>query len=161
MADQACDCCNALDEPAEGRHGWSRRLLLRWAGWGSIGTLLSMWMVALTRSFASPRSTRPFLAGRVEDLAVGGVQLFTMVARFFLVRVPEGFLARTVRCPHRQCQLAWKPAEPSHSGPPGNGDFAFASKGRFHCPCHGSIFNRYGQIIEGPGPRPMGLSAVR
>jgi Rieske Fe-S protein len=40
-------------------------------------------------------------------------------------------------------------------GPPGDGDKAFASAGRFNCPCHGSIYNRYGQIVQGPAPRPM------
>jgi Rieske Fe-S protein len=40
-------------------------------------------------------------------------------------------------------------------GPPGDGDTGFASAGRFHCPCHGSIYNRYGQIVQGPAPRPM------
>src|ERR1700737_454963 len=28
-------------------------------------------------------------------------------------------------------------------------------EGLFKCPCHGSIYNRYGQIIQGPAPRPM------
>ena len=40
-------------------------------------------------------------------------------------------------------------------GPPDGGDLAFTDKGRFKCPCHGSIYNRYGQIIQGPAPRPM------
>jgi Rieske Fe-S protein len=35
------------------------------------------------------------------------------------------------------------------------GDTSFADEGRFNCPCHGSIYNRYGQIIQGPAPRPM------
>jgi cytochrome b6-f complex iron-sulfur subunit len=40
-------------------------------------------------------------------------------------------------------------------GPPDGGDLAFIDNGRFKCPCHGSIYNRYGQIIQGPAPRPM------
>jgi cytochrome b6-f complex iron-sulfur subunit len=40
-------------------------------------------------------------------------------------------------------------------GPPDGGDLAFIDHGRFKCPCHGSIYNRYGQIIQGPAPRPM------
>jgi Rieske Fe-S protein len=33
-------------------------------------------------------------------------------------------------------------------------------KGRFNCPCHGSIYDRYGKIIQGPAPRPMDLFGV-
>ena len=45
--------------------------------------------------------------------------------------------------------------DPAMPGPPDGGDQAFTDKGRFKCPCHGSIYNRYGQIIQGPAPRPM------
>jgi Rieske Fe-S protein len=34
-------------------------------------------------------------------------------------------------------------------------DKEFAQKGRFNCPCHGSIYDRYGDIVAGPAPRPM------
>jgi Rieske Fe-S protein len=34
-------------------------------------------------------------------------------------------------------------------------DQSFADKGRFNCPCHGSLYDRYGQIVQGPAPRPM------
>jgi Rieske Fe-S protein len=33
-------------------------------------------------------------------------------------------------------------------------------KGRFNCPCHGSIYDRYGNIIAGPAPRPMDIFPV-
>jgi Rieske Fe-S protein len=31
----------------------------------------------------------------------------------------------------------------------------FTSDGRFHCPCHGSIFDAEGKVIHGPAPRPL------
>jgi Rieske Fe-S protein len=35
-----------------------------------------------------------------------------------------------------------------------------AEKGRFNCPCHASIYDRYGQVQGGPAPRPMDLMAA-
>lgn len=34
-------------------------------------------------------------------------------------------------------------------------DVSYTKQGRFHCPCHNSIYDRYGQIISGPATRPM------
>lgn len=39
----------------------------------------------------------------------------------------------TIRCPHLGCQLSWNPDEKS-----------------WDCPCHGSRFDRYGNLISGP-----------
>ena len=41
-------------------------------------------------------------------------------------------------CPHLGCPVAWTP-----------GDH------KFHCPCHGSVFNEAGDHIAGPAPRGM------
>ena len=35
-----------------------------------------------------------------------------------------------------------------------------ASEDRWHCPCHGSIYNRHGERIAGPAPRPMDLMGL-
>jgi Rieske Fe-S protein len=37
---------------------------------------------------------------------------------------------------------------------------SLAPKGRFNCPCHGSIYDRYGQIVAGPAQRPMDMFAI-
>ena len=42
-------------------------------------------------------------------------------------------LAVSVRCPHLGCQLEWNPEEKS-----------------WDCPCHGSRFDVYGQLLNGP-----------
>jgi len=57
--------------------------------------------------------------------------------------------------------VPWADSDPAMPGPPGGGDLAFTDKGRFKCPCHGSIYNRYGQIIQGPAPRPMDLFPLK
>ena len=38
-----------------------------------------------------------------------------------------------IRCPHLGCQLEWNPDEKS-----------------WDCPCHGSRFDRFGNLISGP-----------
>jgi Rieske Fe-S protein len=40
-------------------------------------------------------------------------------------------------------------------------DRGFAERGHFRCPCHASLYNRYGQIIAGPATRPMDRFPLR
>ena len=64
--------------------------------------------------------------------------------KFYLVRLDEGFMALYQKCPHVGCTVPWRP------------DFTFnGTQGWFRCPCHGSTYNKTGQIIAGPAPRPM------
>ena len=55
-------------------------------------------------------------------------------------------------------QRAHKPIPEAPTGNPSMD--SLDPKGRFNCPCHGSIYDRYGDIIAGPAPRPMDLFGV-
>jgi len=81
-------------------------------------------------------------AGRVQEFEVGSVSYFRD-ARFYLVRLPEGFLAMYRRCPHLGCVVPWDEAA-----------------GNFNCPCHSSLFTMVGEVMSGPAPRPMDLFPV-
>ena len=35
-----------------------------------------------------------------------------------------------------------------------------AGSGRFNCPCHASIFNRFGEVKGGPAPRPLDIFPI-
>jgi cytochrome b6-f complex iron-sulfur subunit len=59
-------------------------------------------------------------------------------ARAYLVRVEGEVMALSWRCTHLGCRVPF-----------------CASSGRFECPCHGSVFNRAGDYLEGPAPRGM------
>ncbi len=139
----------------------TRRLTLRWLGWGAVLALLGQWAIGFANpvgGFFVPKRLGAFggaiTAATTDELKVGDVKMLRE-GKFYLTRVPEGFMALWWKCPHLGCTVPWKDTEPAMGGPPDDGDLPFAQAGRFHCPCHGSIYNRYGQIIQGPAPRPM------
>lgn len=49
----------------------------------------------------------------------------------------KGLVPGTMRCPHMGCRLSWNAAEST-----------------WDCPCHGSRFDRMGQLITGPAQTP-------
>ena len=132
----------------------SRRKLLRWVGWTGILLVLGQLAVSFL-PFFWPRKVGAFggrvLAGNVSDYDVGDVKKITE-GKFFISRVPEGFLALWQRCPHLGCSVPWDANGPSLD--------SIKPQGRFNCPCHGSQYDRYGQIIARPAPRPMDLFPI-
>lgn len=59
--------------------------------------------------------------------------------RVFIVRAKEGyFYALSAVCTHLGCIANWK-----------------AEDGIVACPCHGSKFDKEGNVIAGPAPRPL------
>jgi Rieske Fe-S protein len=111
--------------------------------------------VEIKRGFFWPKKVGAFggevNGGNVEDYKVGDVKLI-QDAKAYVSLVPEGFVALWWKCPHLGCTVPWKPDDPTMD--------SLAPKGRFNCPCHGSIYDRYGDIIQGPAPRPMDVFPV-
>ena len=138
--------------PVEIRRGfWSRRTLLRFAGWGTLLALVGQWLAGFG-VFFWPKKVGAFggeiLGGAISDFQVGDVKMIQS-GKCYVSRVPEGILALWWKCPHLGCTVPWKPDDPTMD--------TIAGKGRFNCPCHGSLYDRYGNIIAGPAPRPMFL----
>lgn len=78
------------------------------------------------------------IAGLLGDFPLGTITPFDQ-ARFFLVRFEDGgFLALHSKCTHLACVVAWNE---EHQ--------------RFSCPCHGSEFERDGDVINPPAPTPL------
>lgn len=140
---------------AAARTGVPRRLVFRWLGWGAILAILGQWTAGFVLGFFWPPKTGAFgglvNAGNAADFKVGDVKV-VREGKFYVSRVPEGFVALWWKCPHLGCTVPWKPDDPSED--------SIAGKGRFNCPCHGSIYDRYGEIIRGPAPRPLDLFPV-
>jgi cytochrome b6-f complex iron-sulfur subunit len=145
-----------MDVPVEVKRGfWSRRTVLRFAGWGTLLALLGQWSAGIG-IFFWPKKVGAFggevNAGEIAALSVGDVKLIQN-GKCYVSRVPEGVLALWWKCPHLGCTVPWKPDDKTED--------ELASKGRFNCPCHGSIYDRYGNIVAGPAPRPMDLFGVQ
>ena len=124
---------------------FSRRhfLVLGWLV--ALAALFSQTILVLVR-FIKPVATGGFgglvYAGKVNEFEIGSVNRI-MAGRFYIVRSEDGFLAMWQRCPHLGCAVPY-----SEDG------------GHFHCPCHGSLFNLYGEVDGGPAPRPLDLFPI-
>jgi cytochrome b6-f complex iron-sulfur subunit len=76
-------------------------------------------------------------AGKPESYPLDSVVLDAN-SGIYVVHAKEGFFSLSAVCTHLGCLTAWKP-----------------ELGIIACPCHGSKFNRDGEKIEGPAPRPL------
>lgn len=76
-------------------------------------------------------------AGRAVDFKIGSIAYFP-AGRFYLSRLDRGLLALYRKCTHLGCVVPWVEEE-----------------GRFNCPCHASIFDKKGEVLAGPAPRPL------
>ena len=122
-------------------------LRLAWLGLGVAALGEGIWIVA---SFLKPRAKAPesasglVVAGPAEGFAPGSVTAF-QAGRFYLVRLDDGgFLALSRQCTHLGCSVPWDEAA-----------------GRFACPCHASVFDLRGVVLQPPAPRPLDLFALR
>jgi cytochrome b6-f complex iron-sulfur subunit len=112
---------------------------------GSLAALAGGWLGALLK-FLRPPQAQGFggqvYAGRLEEFPPGSVSRI-MAGRFYLTHTEDGLLAVYQKCTHLGCSVPWAEAE-----------------GQFHCPCHGSLFSRTGEVAGGPAPRPLDIFPV-
>jgi cytochrome b6-f complex iron-sulfur subunit len=125
------------------KRGISRRRLIGYAWIGAAAIVVGE-LIFGTLAFLWPRRKGPkvetvFIAGKVSDFKVGQVTPFRK-ERSFILRTGEGFLAISGVCPHLHCIVNWNEMQK-----------------KFECPCHGAKFNEFGEVLEGPPPRPLDL----
>ena len=148
---------SSRDNQAENK-GITRRQFLSRAWWAAGGLLVieatggfvaSLWPKLKPGSFG----TKVPIASVDEARAmpVGTMTYFTE-QRFYLSRVESGFLALYRKCTHVGCVVPWLADDPSEDN--------LASNGRFNCPCHGGIYDRYGVVHAGPPPTPFDLFPI-
>lgn len=145
------------DSPAEDK-GITRRQFLSRAWWAAAGLLtieavggfvISLWPKVKAGTFGSKISVASVEEARA--MPVGTITYFSE-QRFYLSRVESGFLAIYRKCTHVGCVIPWLADDPSEDD--------LAAKGRFNCPCHGGIYDRYGLVHSGPPPRPLDLFPI-
>jgi len=141
--------------PKNGQVSLTRRELLRLAWWATAGlltaesagiTLATLWPQVKAGSFGGK-----IVIGKIDDFKVGDI-IYADPARAYISRLETGFLALYRKCTHLGCVVPWRAGEVSEDD--------LVSKGRFNCPCHGSIFNRYGLVRGGPAPRPLDIFPI-
>jgi cytochrome b6-f complex iron-sulfur subunit len=72
--------------------------------------------------------------------AVGADPYVNVAGKFYIINNSDGGLALYWKCVHLGCTVPWNKAE-----------------GHFHCPCHGSVYDRHGNRIAGPAPRALDI----
>ena len=147
------------DKAAKGAHGeeppspdatlWSRRDIFSLAGWAGFAGVVGASLLAFTR-FMFPRvlfePSPVFAADKPENFVPGVVdERWKKGERVWIVRKEDGsFYALLAICTHLGCTPNW-----------------FDAEGRFKCPCHGSNFNKDGDVIAGPAPKPLWRCAIK
>lgn len=129
---------------AEERFG--RRQFLLKAGWAFFWAFLGGWLLSNLKFLFPNVLYEPslrFKAGDPAKFKLGINEDLKKSQRVWLVRTEQGFYCFWARCTHLGCTPNW-----------------FEAEGRFKCPCHGSNFNKAGDVIAGPAPKPLWRCAV-
>jgi len=132
-----------MDNQLKDEKSISRRKLIGYA-WIGAGAVVIGELIFGTFAFLWPRrregkGEKILIAGKASDFRVGEVVYFRK-ERVFVERSEQGFLAFSAVCTHLHCVVNWN-----------------EMLKKFECPCHGAKFNRYGEVLEGPPPRPLDL----
>lgn len=125
----------------------SRRQFLGWALGTSMVGLVGQAVVAFIDYFKPRIQPGAFgskvTAGQAAEFQPGSVSHIQQ-GRFFISRLEDGgMLALWQRCTHLGCTVPWRQDED-----------------QFHCPCHSSLYNRKGEVIGGPAPRPLDIFPI-
>ncbi len=84
-----------------------------------------------------PDPSLSFKIGPPRDYPEGSLRKFPE-ENVLVFRDGEGMWAISTVCTHLGCIASFDP-----------------DRGRFACPCHGSVFDRDGKVTQGPAPRPL------
>ena len=122
----------------------SRRQFIGWAWAAAVALLFAQAGVALYQflkpSIQSGGFGSQVNAGNVKEFKVGTVSTVRAMHGFVSRLDQKGAVVMAWKCTHLGCTVPWVDAE-----------------NRFHCPCHGSIFDAQGLVTGGPAPRPLDL----
>lgn len=105
--------------------------------------LVGSFLKPLKTNRSSRQSAKIIDAGPVDQFAPDTVTAFPL-GRFYLACLEDGgFIALSRRCTHLGCTVPWNP-----------------ETNQFVCPCHASVFDIRGDVIQSPAPRALDRFAV-
>lgn len=126
--------------PPENEENVTRRsffqLVLGWCSGAFAATATAVGAVRFLVPNVLYEPSQRFKAGKPSDYADGSIT-FLADERVFIVCKGNTFRCLSAVCTHLGCTVNHVP----HDG--------------YHCPCHGSRFNRQGKVLGGPAPRPL------
>jgi cytochrome b6-f complex iron-sulfur subunit len=129
--------------PADTRRGFLVKL------WLALGGVALAEYAVIALDLLRPRAREldragVVVAGPVDRFEAGSVTAFPQ-GRFYLVRLDDGgFLAVSRECTHLGCTVPWD-----------------RDRRCFVCPCHSSIFDIRGDVLNPPAPRALDRLALR
>jgi cytochrome b6-f complex iron-sulfur subunit len=136
-----------MNEKEDRSAGLTRREVLL-AGWAATTAALVAQAGVALGSFLKP-VIQPggfggdVNAGKPAEFKTGSIRAIRD-GHFYISHLEDGgFLALSWRCTHLGCTIPWVKTED-----------------QFHCPCHGSLFDKRGVVLGGPAPRPMDLFPI-
>jgi cytochrome b6-f complex iron-sulfur subunit len=119
--------------------------------WGILGLValgeLAFFTVSMLRPGKKTLKDNPSInlkvAGSVEEFKKNSVTA-DRINKYYLIRFEDGgFMALSLICSHLGCSVIWD-----------------QNKTQFICPCHSSAFDRFGNVINSPAPRPLDFYPV-
>lgn len=135
---------------------WWQQLLTRrqflhqagwYSGWASLGTAALGSLAGSFRFMVPQVLYEPptiFKIGRPDEFGLGVTNKLKKERQIWVVRDEAGLYVLISICRHLGCTPNW-----------------LGDQQRFRCPCHGSIYDIYGNVRGGPAPRTLWRTAVR
>ncbi|HXN05942.1 MAG TPA: ubiquinol-cytochrome c reductase iron-sulfur subunit [Nitrospiria bacterium] len=124
----------------------SRRKFFNLVGWGGIlasvgGSAVGTYKFMFPQVLYEPPTV--FKIGKLGDFGNGVDERLKKERQIWVVKNERGLYVLVAICRHLGCTPNW-----------------FPDQQRFRCPCHGSIYDIYGNVRGGPAPRTLWRAAV-
>lgn len=119
--------------------------------WRVLGIVALAEVIGVVYAYLKPRKQRVadetfgsiITAGPADDFEKNSVTAFRR-GQFYLICLDDGgFMALSRKCTHLGCTVPW-----------------VASEKKFICPCHSSVFDISGAVLQSPAPRPLDVFSV-
>jgi len=138
MEERLADAPNLAADAPPGRRGFVANLVMVVAGALGIGGLAARFLQYLY-PVVPPEQVVEVPVGPRDAIPAGGGAVLTLpVGKIALIESKGEIRAFSAVCTHLGCIVRWE-----------------AGMEHLYCACHGGMFDRDGQVVGGPPPRPL------